>query len=43
MDEEMKIEDEMKVEEKVEQNGAMDEGVEPQIFGPLPAALATTQ
>lgn len=38
------VEEEMKAEEKVVvQNGEEEEGVEPQIYGPLPAALATTQ
>ena len=43
-DEMEEVEGEMKVEEKVVQNGeGEEEGVEPQINGPLPAALATTQ
>lgn len=42
-DEEMEVEDEMKVEDKVVQNGMEEEGVEPEIYGPLPVALATTQ
>ena len=38
VDEEMKVE-----EEKADQNGREEEeGVEPQICGPLPAALAVT-
>ena len=41
--EEELLDEEMKVKEKVDQNGEEDEGVEPQISGPLPAALATTQ
>ena len=43
-DEEDEMEEDMTVEEKVVQNGeGEEEGVEPQISGPLPAALATTQ
>ena len=43
MDLEEELEDEeMEVEEKSDQNGEEEEGVDPQIYGPLPAALAVT-
>ena len=35
-------EDEMEAEEKVDQNEVEEEGVDPQICGLLPAALAVT-
>ena len=43
LEDEMEVEEEMKVEENVVQNGMEEEGVEPEIYGPLPVALATTQ
>ena len=43
MDLEEELEDEeMEVEEKEVQKAEEEEGVEPQIHGPLPAALAVT-
>ena len=43
-EEEDEMEEDMTVEEKVVQNGEREEeGVKPQIYEPLPAALATTQ
>ena len=43
LEDEMEVEEEMKVEENVVQNGMEEEGDEPEIYGPLPVALATTQ
>ena len=38
----MKVEEDMKVE-KEDQNGeGEEEGIDPQIYGPMPAALAVT-
>ena len=42
-EEEDEMEEDMTVEEKVVQNGeGEEEGIDPQIYGPLPAALAVT-
>ena len=42
VEEELQDENEKEVEEKSDQNGEEEEGVDPQIYGPLPAALAVT-
>ena len=42
--EDEKVEEETEVEEKVVQNGKeVEEGLEPQLYGLMPFALATTQ